>query len=333
MRISIITPTRPGALGLLLGRGLDDEGHDVSYVSDGPLLGGDNLLLGARRLRLDRAPSAFRAAKLRPRVVAQQPDVVIVIKGLFLSRPQIERLRRETGAAVVNYYPDDPFFRRPARSHAAALRAYDCVFLWSNLIVDRARSHGVNAQLVPFGYDPTVYKPYPEVERAREVAFVGRYYPIRHEFLEALADRDLIISGYGWRAGTRGSPLARAVVGEDDWEERAARLYCSARVGVNVLVPQCIDAHNMRTWELPATGTPTVASRSPDHERIYGQDGAVLFSTPDELRVAVERLLADDRLRALTGESGRRAVASGTYRQRAREILALLQELSPRPAA
>jgi uroporphyrinogen-III synthase len=77
----------------------------------------------------------------------------------------------------------------------------------------------------------------------------------------------------------------------------------------------------MRSWELPATATATVASDSEFHRQLYGAEGAVLFTSTAALRQAVDRLLADDELRARVAAAGREAVAAGTYQARVKLLV------------
>ena len=96
-----------------------------------------------------------------------------------------------------------------------------------------------------------------------------------------------------------------------------------------MLDPQNLIGHNMRTWELPATGTPMVATRTPDHERLFDAGGAVLFETPAEMREGVDRLLADETERDAVAAAGLAAVRDGTYRARARELVSAIEGLRP----
>jgi hypothetical protein len=139
-------------------------------------------------------------------------------------------------------------------------------------------------------------------------------------WLSELIGLRLALSGPRWRRLTAGTPLAAAVQPDRHWGRDAARLYWSSRVGVNILDPQNLIGHNMRTWELPATGTASVATRTHDHEALFGGGGALLVERPAQLRPAVERLLADRAERQAVGRAGLEAVRDGTWRARAREL-------------
>jgi spore maturation protein CgeB len=121
--------------------------------------------------------------------------------------------------------------------------------------------------------------------------------------------------------------LARNVLTGPRWGRSAARVYWSAHLGVNILDPQNLIGHNMRTWELPATGRASVVTYTTDHEALFGSRGALLVDRPEELRVAVERLLADPHEREAIARAGREAVRHGTWRARARELAAAIAAL------
>ena len=183
--------------------------------------------------------------------------------------------------------------------------------------------------MLAFGYDPELFAPPPPGTVPRfDVAFVGSGSPHRLEWLRELSDLRLALTGPRWRRLTRGTPLARGVLSGQHWGRGAAQVYWSARVGVNILDPQNLVGHNMRTWELPATGRASVVTRTQDHEDLFGAGGALLVERPEQLRVAVDRLLADPVEREAVGRTGRAAVQHGTWQARARELADALAKLS-----
>jgi glycosyltransferase involved in cell wall biosynthesis len=252
------------------------------------------------------------------------PDLVLVIRGRFLRARDVEHLRRLTGAPVVNYYPDNPLHGRLREApFLRSLPAYDLVLVWCWGLAHQLDALGLRrpAGVVAFGYDPDLFAPAPAGTAPRfDVAFVGSGSPHRLEWVRQLADLRLALTGPGWRRLTRGTPLSRAVLPGKHWGRAAARVYWSAHVGINILDPQNLIGHNMRTWELPATGRASVVTRTKDHEQLFGAHGALLVEHPEELRAAVERLLADPLERETMGRTGRAAVARGTWRLRAREL-------------
>ncbi len=278
-----------------------------------------------RPLATPLARTAARAA------AAARPDVVVVVRGRYLRRRDVERLRDATRAPVVNLQTDNPLsgrVREPCLLEA--LPAYDLVTAWSEQLAAGLEEAGARRTVVlPFAYDPELYAPEPRGEPQHDVAFVGCASAERVEHARALVGLRLALSGPRWARLTRGTPLAGSVLPGSHWGRAAGALYRSARVGINVLDAQNLIGHNMRTWELPATGTPMVATRTTDHERIFGAGAARLFDTPVEMRAAVDRLLADDAERDEVAAAGLAAVRDGTYRTRARELVSAIEDLRP----
>lgn len=329
MRVALLSPAGEGQLGVSLARGFHAEGHQVAFVRTALLTSEGRLMPRLRRIGLDGVLSRPLSRWVARR--SGSPDVVLVIRGRFLHSGDVQRLRQLTGAPVVNYFPDhplDPRLRDPALLEA--LSAYDLVAVWSALLAKRLDRAGVSpTTVVPFGYDPILYGPAPGGTVPHlDAVFVGGASLHRLRWLRQLAGLRVAVAGPNWRRLARGTALAPAVLPGPYWGHQVARLYWSARVGVNVLDPQNLIGHNMRTWELPATGTASVVTRTDDHEALFGAGGALLVERPEQLRTAVERLLADDRERAAVGAAGREAVRHGTWQARARELAAAITPLT-----
>jgi hypothetical protein len=64
-----------------------------------------------------------------------------------------------------------------------------------------------------------------------------------------------------------------------------------------------------------------VATRTPEHEALFGEDGALLVDSPEEASEAVRALLADPGRREQVARTGRERVEPHTYANRMREIL------------
>jgi spore maturation protein CgeB len=110
-------------------------------------------------------------------------------------------------------------------------------------------------------------------------------------------------------------------------------IYWRSGVGLNVLAEWNVPAHNMRSFEIPATGTVMVATRTPEHIELFGDDGAVLVSNPAEGRAAVDELLHDEEARASVAARGLERVRPHTFAARMGELLAPWSLATPRSSA
>lgn len=327
MRIAVVGPGGEGQLAPSLASALAHEGHTVELVAADGAQRGQRLLSAARRLGVDTVPARLATSRWTGRESVRRADVVLVVKGRFVPRAVVERLRRGGEAIVVNYFPDNPLFpefHEPAL--VDALRAYDAVAIWSEPLAARLRETGVPARMLPFGYDEALYGPGEAVEPRWDVAFVGQWSALRERHVAALEGLRVAVAGSGWAERGDALPSSAAALPGHWFGRRAAALYRESRVGLNVLHPQNEGAHNMRTWELPATGTAAVMTDSAYHRELFAGGGPRLFADLDGLRGAVDELLADDAGRAEAGAAGLRAVRDGTYRARMRDLLGWIEE-------
>jgi len=323
VRIAIVGADGNGSLARSFVRGALANGVDACEVFADRLVAGWRPFFLARRLGVDGVVTAPPARALERRLSRLEPDLVIVVKGRFIDAACIERLRRRLGRPVINYYPDDPLWPgHDDRRLLGALKQYDEVVVWCERVADGLAGLGVKSRIVPFGYDPAMYAPHAHpVERRYDAVLVGQRYDVREAFVRSLVDLRLLVSGVGWDAAQ--TEEVRQVAATRTYSApEICRLYAQSAFGLNILSPWNVPAHNMRTFEIPASGTAMVATRTPEHERLFGEDGAVLVDDPQEARSRILELLADEDQRREIGARGRDRIAPFTYARRMDEMLA-----------
>ena len=314
-----------GTLATAFANAATELGHEATVVEAPELVAGSRAMFLARRLSLDGLAARPFLERLGGDLISARPQFVIVVKGRFIRAEAVRALQCRLCVPIVNYYPDHPLW--PGHDDpeiAEALAVYDEVLVWGEHVRQALVDAGVgSARVVPFGYDPTVYRP-PETPSSRcwEIAVIGQCYPERVRYAEALDEFALLISGRGWRRAVKRTPLTSRVSEQSFMGDETCRLYWQSAIGLNILASWNVPAHNMRTFEVPATATVMVATHTPDHDALFGAEGAVLVSEPAEAREAVRDLLADpDRLAAI-GAEGRRRVEPHTYAARLGSLLA-----------
>ena len=98
-----------------------------------------------------------------------------------------------------------------------------------------ARSpHGF--EVVPFGYDPNWFPISDAGGERHGVAFLGTWSPRRERFIAALSELPVTVAGYGWAENSTigGTPIV---------ESDAGAVLRNAAIGINLLHPQCAEAH------------------------------------------------------------------------------------------
>lgn len=272
---------------------------------------------------------------------AYEPRLVLFVKCDDLEPGVYDDVRKDTGAVLAAFHPDDPFaaagWLRRGPSHANAvgqMRKVDVFLVWSRSLVRKAAAAGANAHVLTFAADPVVHHPVPLSAEDRrtfgaDVSFVGNWDAERERWLSNLSKTEgcrLVIWGNAYwgkacrdralRAAWRGRPL----VGED-----MARAALASAVNLNVLRVQNKDACNMRTFEIPSCGGFLLHERSEGLQDIL-RPGTECddFGTPEELLAKVKYWLGRPKQRNAIAERGHSAMKRHTYEARAREILRFL---------
>ncbi len=324
MRLALVGSPSPGSLAWSLAAGARELGHDAVLVPADALVAGRRPLILGRQYAFESLVARPLVRTLRRRLERLEPELTIIVKGRFLTSDVIDQLRRALRAPLVNYYPDHPLwpgFHEP--KIVDALHAYDEVIVWAEYVAKALRDTGLRqVRVVPFGYDPSIYKPaVSPVPKRWDVALIGQWYPVRMRFIEPLVACNLLVSGRGWRRAAVGTPLATVARDDVFTGPEVCERYWSSEVALNILHEVNVPAHNMRTFEIPASGTAMVATRTPEHEALFSDEGAVLVSEPQEAREVVIRLLRDSEWRRRTAEEGLRRVRPHTYAARMQSLL------------
>jgi glycosyltransferase involved in cell wall biosynthesis len=179
--------------------------------------------------------------------------------------------------------------------------------------------------VVPVGIDPDLFRPLPEASRVpgRIVTTASADVPLKGltVLLEALAklrverDVELVVVGKRRHGGETDATLARLgledavrfVSGISDAE--LVELLNSAEIAA---VPSLYEGFSLPAIEAMACGTPLVATTGGALPEVVGRDGdtglLVEPGDPEQLAMAIRRLLDDDVLRSRIGAAGHRRV-------------------------
>jgi spore maturation protein CgeB len=308
-------------LGRMCARAFAELGHEVRYVDTNtyslPLLGTD-IGIGSMRDRFVET------------VARVDPDLVFVIKGDDIPRSTLESAQRKSDAAFCNWNPDNPFMTRSQErrldTYLDALPVYDCVFIWSEQLMSDLSDYGAERiEHLPFGFDPTVHYSAPlSEEYEAEVAFVGHTSDKRKQYMHALSGLEIDLAIYGdyWKRPTADRTLRKHVRAGTIYGEKYCSAFCSADIVVNIVSDHNLDAYNMRTFEIPATGSFMLRTDTPGQRKIFEEGkAAAYFEEPADLRRTVKRYLNNEAKREAVAASGRETVREHSYRNRMTHVL------------
>lgn len=270
-------------------------------------------------------------------VVEVRPAMVLAVRASYLETATVGRLREELGVRVVNYYPDNPYVgvpldpRKPStqrRDLIDVLREYSTVWMWEESLLRRLKDDGVAAEFLPFGVDPEEFRPQgldeplycEECKREHDVVFVGTCTQARLKEIQSIRDYPVAIWGNGW------PKLPRHRVHAPVYGRELAQIYGAAKVALNVLNAESLEGHNMRTFEVPASGGVMLARYTKAQAEFFPEGQAAAYYRKDGgpgegIDAKIDELLADATLRVRIRREGARLAAAHTYDVRAREIL------------
>lgn len=262
--------------------------------------------------------------RLRDRVAADVPDLVLVFKGLLLRRETVEAVKA-AGSLAFCLNTDNPFspsITSTRKELRDAISAWDCYFTWGRFLIDPLYKLGVRrVEFLPFAWDPDRH-PFqaPRDPFRYGVSFVGSHSEHRESWLQKLVDLDLHIWGPRWSHAS--SDVRNHVRGSAVTWARFSDIVADSAVSLNILDPWNIPGHNMRTFEIPGCGGLQLSTATTEIADMFEADKQILvFQTTDELRDSLSWTRSDPGRAREVAASGHDLVSGETYAQRARRIL------------
>ncbi len=109
----------------------------------------------------------------------------------------------------------------------------------------------------------------------------------------------------------------------DAFASRCAQLYSSSRISLNVLDDLNMPGHNMRSFEIPASGGLMLSTYTDEQAAFFPENEAALYyRDPSELDDQIDRVLRDAAWAARLRANATAIAATHDYRQRAKIIAA-----------
>ena len=271
-----------------------------------------------------------------------QPEFIFVIKGIYLKPNTLKSIKEINSNIIISCFnPDDPFSLEKGSSNnniREAIKYYDVYFIWNKLLLDKLKEKGSNeVYYLPFAADPNIIYP---VELSHEektmfkcdISFVGngdeerkRYICNIKSLMEGRGNSfNFRIYGDNWKKAKRIELKPKVE------EKDLLSAFSGSKIDINILRKQNKKSHNMRTFEIPASGGFMLHERSEEAMGFFTEGvEAEYFSSPEELLDKCKYYLTHVEKRKDLEKKGYEKIFSAgyTYENRVREILGLVKKL------
>jgi spore maturation protein CgeB len=279
-------------------------------------------------------------------VMVFKPEVVVVFKGMEISKNSLNQIRK-LGVKLVNYNFDHPFnhFSRGTgnRFVTEAIPYYDLHISYSTSIASQLNErYKLPTAVIPFGYHLTNSQ-FEEVMNADdaeilEICFVGNPDEWRLKLLNKLRAEKLRVHvyGFGWEQQLPPSeyvvihpPKAPGSYWSDPLEFwRVLRQY---RVQLNFFRPHNEGSHNLRTFEVPAVGGILLTPDSVEQKQFFESEKEVFFySDFESLAKQSRKILAmtPHEIKQVRNQARQRSVVENySYKRRTHDMLKLIRNI------
>lgn len=287
MKVLYLGATWRGSNAQSWRRAFEILGHEVVAIDPESVLGAYDRSLFLRAYRkLFGGPWRGHLERVRGQALRAarefRPDWVFAARADWLDVGTLEAMRRDSGALLVHWHPDD--YRNPHNLTAAfaeAIPVYDACVTPKSFNVAELHADGARrVEYLPYAYDPEVHRP-PDTRPAqvRDACFVGGWEPERALVLEHLARErvDLTVWGPLWHRLPRRSPLRDRCTFRGVYAADMAEVFNASRLSLGFLRKVNRDLHTARTFEIPASGGLMLAERSDEQRAFFAEDREALY--------------------------------------------------------
>ena len=249
------------------------------------------------------------------------PDLIFFVKAEKISWQTIRFLKNNSSATLANFYPDNPFVFWNSNSNSDVLHSLpfiDYFLIWSEQLAPIIQSAGAKKVIYfPFAFDGDMFigaskSSDDDVNSYQsDVCFVGSWDASRQRWLEKLVDKmpdlKLAIWGNRWKKNLpASSELLKFIKGEAVYDAEMIKVFKSSKIALNFIRKQNLNAHNMRTFEIPASKAFMLTQYTDEQAKHLFKDGESVecFKNIEELAFKIKFFLKNKDLRNERIEKG-----------------------------
>jgi spore maturation protein CgeB len=281
----------------------------------------------ARRVGLSPSLDAQAEAILLAQIEDFRPDVVLNQDTFHVDAPLMRRIKAIGNPILIGQVGIAP-------SRGVDWSVYDLMMSQLAATVALFRRLGVRAEVNHLAFEPGVLDRLPPAPAADiDVSFVGTVSPDHRQritLLEAVAERyNLKLFGNPPRTLPAASPLHRCFQGEV-WGAEMYQTLRRSKITLNSHIDMAgREAGNMRLFEATGVAAFLLTDFKDNLHTLFEPDRDVaVWRSIDDCLSAIDRALGDADRRTRIARAGQaRTMAQHTYRHRAAEILAFVEQI------
>ncbi len=314
-----------GGLASSLAKGFSEAGWAVHHFDDEAST--QNFSKDFIGRCLNRFFWKIRASKVQKLFISNalkiKPDVLFILKGFYYDIKTLKMIRQKLPhVKLVHFNPDNSFNTWHFGNSNAWIRKsipyYDIHLTWGKFLISPLRRAGAQKIIYfPFGFDPSLHHPVLELsleekkKYSSDISFVGSWDEEREYWLSHLLDYNIKIWGNGW---DRAADSIQA-----KWQKSEitgknfSTVCCASKINLNFIRRQNLPAHNMRTFEIPASGGFMLSTRTEEQSQLFSEGSEIAcFSTPQELREKLDFYLRYAEVRVAMAKCAYDRVSRGS---------------------
>lgn len=259
---------------------------------------------------------------LYKRVKRFNPDFIFFVKAETIYSKIIKKLKKNN-YFMFNFYPDNPFVFWNGNSNKEVLSSliyYDCFLSWSKLLMPVLGFAGAkDVYYFPFAYDKDIFEKNLKLTKQdinkykSDVCFAGTWESEREEWLTKLMQKmpnlNLVIYGNLWEQKLyKNSILRKFLKNKAVYKDELIKIFKTSKIVLNFIRKQNRTSHNMRTFEVPATGSFLLTQRTKEQAEELFKEGKSIecFGSVNELISKIEFYLKNDDLRRVVAANGKK---------------------------
>ena len=259
----------------------------------------------------------------------KQYDLIVVFKGIYFNPYTINLCKKLTPKSLwINIFTDDPFnFSNSMISNTNVLKSikfFDYYCLWSKKIISKViKQLLINKNkliYLPFAFDDTKKKFIQKFKLPKyNINFIGSYDAIRLDFIKSINIEKFIIGGGYW---LKKKNNLYAKVMPHIHGKKLFDITNSSVISLNILRPQNLTSHNMRTFEIPSMNGLMLTTRSNEQNLFFKENKeCFMYNGKKELKNKIKYIMNNPVIANKVRAKGFLMSKKHTYKSRVKFLL------------